>query len=79
MTALHFACQRGHIKVVQKLLKAGCDLTKRNNSKHNPHELGDTPLHLACVKGRTQVVEALLKYEQGTKSLKRKYVSIAVE
>jgi len=39
MTALHIACQRGHIKVVQKLLEAGCDVGKADAKKHNPLDL----------------------------------------
>ena len=31
MTALHYACQEGHLSVVDKLLAAGCNKEARND------------------------------------------------
>lgn len=53
-TALHFASQNGHTKIVKKLLKAGADPNVRDN-------LGHTPLCLAALKGKYTVGRILLK------------------
>jgi len=52
-TALHFAVAAGQVDVVQSLLSAGADITKRNLA-------GVTPLHLAVLDGETSIAKALL-------------------
>jgi len=54
---LHLASERGHLAVVQVLL--------RNNSGqvHDKDAAGRTPLHLASAAGHLQVVHELLRYK----------------
>jgi uncharacterized protein len=52
-TALHFAVNAGQATVVQSLLAAGADITKRNLA-------GVTPLHLAILDGETAIMKLLL-------------------
>lgn len=61
-TALHLACQRGHIDVVQELHAAqrGFDVCRQTQQ-------GDTPLHLAAASGHTSIVAFLLEHSNGTK------------
>uniref|UniRef100_A0A8C6S9I1 Ankyrin repeat domain 6b n=1 Tax=Neogobius melanostomus TaxID=47308 RepID=A0A8C6S9I1_9GOBI len=51
---LHLAAHKGHIEVVQVLLRAGCDLDIQDDG-------GQTALHRAAVQGNTQVISALLQ------------------
>jgi hypothetical protein len=44
LTPLHYACHEGHADLVDKLLKAGADASKRDAK-------GNTPLHYACDTG----------------------------
>ena len=53
MMPLHHASQRGHIKVVRRLLKAGAKITAQASEKR-------TPLHLAAQAGHADVVQLLL-------------------
>ena len=48
MTALHFACLYGHLKIVQMLIRKNCDLIPKDKD-------GATPLHLACCGGNLDV------------------------
>ena len=52
-TALHFAVNGGQVAVVQALLAAGADITKRNLA-------GVSPLHLAILDGETSIAKLLL-------------------
>jgi uncharacterized protein len=52
-TALHFAVNAGQVAVVQGLLAAGADITKRNLA-------GVAPLHLAILDGETAIAKLLL-------------------
>ncbi|XP_063009079.1 ankyrin repeat domain-containing protein 6 [Melospiza melodia melodia] len=53
-TPLHLAAYKGHLHVVQVLLKAGCDL--------NIQDDGDqTALHRAAVVGNTDIIAALIQ------------------
>ncbi|XP_043465025.1 ankyrin repeat domain-containing protein 27-like [Leptopilina heterotoma] len=53
-TALHVACENGHVEIVQLLLDAGANVNVTNKSK------GQTPLHLASLNNHTKVVKLLL-------------------
>lgn len=54
-TPLHYAAERGHAKLVRKLLDAGADPTLKSNT-------GETALELAVIGCHTEVVMILLKY-----------------
>ncbi|XP_008147654.2 ankyrin repeat domain-containing protein 6 isoform X4 [Eptesicus fuscus] len=51
-TPLHLAANKGHLAVVQILLKAGCDLDVQDDGDQ-------TALHRAAVVGNTEVISAL--------------------
>lgn len=53
-TALHLAANKGHLSVVQILLKAGCDLDVQDDGDQ-------TALHRATVVGNTEVITALIQ------------------
>ncbi|XP_055981325.1 ankyrin repeat domain-containing protein 6 isoform X4 [Sorex fumeus] len=53
-TPLHLAANKGHLSVVQILLKAGCDLDVQDDGDQ-------TALHRAAVVGHTDVVAALIQ------------------
>ena len=53
-TALMYAVQAGHHKIVQMLLEAGASLDQKNPS-------GETALHLAATQGPTESARALLR------------------
>ncbi|EDQ86137.1 uncharacterized protein MONBRDRAFT_38518 [Monosiga brevicollis MX1] len=55
VTPLHYACENGHAKVAEMLLKHGVDAEAKNMR-------GDTPLHNACLYGHVKLVEMLLKH-----------------
>ncbi|CAL4225856.1 unnamed protein product, partial [Meganyctiphanes norvegica] len=60
MTPLFTASCRGHVTVVEQLLKAGADVNKANyNATHI--WMGWTPLYTASCGGHATVVEQLLK------------------
>ena len=52
-TALHWACDGGHVDTARTLLRLGAAVDVRNDD-------GATALHLACACEYTEVVEALL-------------------
>ncbi|NWX15340.1 ANKR6 protein, partial [Aegotheles bennettii] len=53
-TPLHLAAHKGHLHVVQVLLKAGCDLDFQDDGDQ-------TALHRAAVVGNTDVIAALIQ------------------
>ncbi|KAI5256379.1 ankyrin repeat domain-containing protein 6 isoform X2 [Manis pentadactyla] len=53
-TPLHLAANKGHLSVVQILLKAGCDLDVQDDGEQ-------TALHRATVAGNTEVIAALIQ------------------
>ncbi|XP_070306223.1 ankyrin repeat domain-containing protein 6 isoform X5 [Odocoileus virginianus] len=53
-TPLHLAANKGHLSVVQILLKAGCDLDVQDDGDQ-------TALHRAAVVGNTEVIAALIQ------------------
>ncbi|XP_010285580.1 PREDICTED: ankyrin repeat domain-containing protein 6 isoform X1 [Phaethon lepturus] len=53
-TALHLAAHKGHLHVVQVLLKAGCDLDIQDDGDQ-------TALHRAAVVGNTDVIATLIQ------------------
>ncbi|XP_030054955.1 ankyrin repeat domain-containing protein 6 isoform X2 [Microcaecilia unicolor] len=52
-TPLHLAANKGHLSVVQILLKAGCDLDVQDDGDQ-------TALHRAAIVGNTEVLAALI-------------------
>ncbi|XP_052032154.1 ankyrin repeat domain-containing protein 6 isoform X2 [Apodemus sylvaticus] len=53
-TPLHLAANKGHLSVVQILLKAGCDLDVQDDGDQ-------TALHRATVVGNTEILTALIR------------------
>ncbi|PNH08527.1 Ankyrin repeat domain-containing protein [Tetrabaena socialis] len=53
-TALHWASYNGHTEAVQALLRAGADVTAKN-------DVGESALHSASYNGHTKAVEVLLR------------------
>ncbi|XP_006870680.1 PREDICTED: ankyrin repeat domain-containing protein 6 isoform X4 [Chrysochloris asiatica] len=53
-TPLHLAANKGHLSVVQILLKAGCDLDVQDDGDQ-------TALHRATVVGNTEILAALIQ------------------
>ncbi|KAM5286785.1 ankyrin repeat domain-containing protein 6 isoform 11-T19 [Hipposideros larvatus] len=53
-TPLHLAANKGHLSVVQILLKAGCDLDVQDDGDQ-------TALHRATVVGNTEIIAALIQ------------------
>ncbi|CAG2228497.1 unnamed protein product [Mytilus edulis] len=52
-SALHVACQNGHIEVIKLLIDVGMNINDTTNS-------GSTPLHKACQEGHYETVKFLL-------------------
>ena len=52
-TPLHYACEKGQLKVVHELLLSGAAVASVDGT-------GSTPLHLACASGHVRVVQRLL-------------------
>jgi len=53
-TAMHYACQYGHLSVVKLLDELQADVNKAN-------KIGSTPLHVAASHGHVNIIEYLLK------------------
>ncbi len=58
MTALHAAAYRGHLKVIEALLKAGADPNIRAHADSGTHA-GESPLDTALTQGQTAAADAL--------------------
>lgn len=58
MTALHAAAYRGHLKVIETLLKAGADARIRAHADSGAHS-GETPLDTAVAQGQDAAAAAL--------------------
>lgn len=55
MSAFHFAVRNGHVRVVERLIDAGADLTHKT-------ENGLTALHIAAEEGDVSMIKLLVKY-----------------
>jgi ankyrin repeat protein len=55
-TPLHCATWKGHLEVVELLLKFGSDVNARNNNDH----WGTTPLHAAAHANQRAIAELLI-------------------
>lgn len=55
-TALHYACWKGHLALVEELIASGADVMARNSNDH----WGTTPLHAAAHANHHRIVELLL-------------------
>ncbi|KAJ2958688.1 hypothetical protein NQZ79_g5710 [Umbelopsis isabellina] len=53
LTALHYACDGGHLDIIKLLVEKGADV----NSLTNEHE---TPLHYACLSERAEAAQYLI-------------------
>jgi ankyrin repeat protein len=58
MTALHAAAYRGHLRVIEALLKAGANPNIRAYADTGAHS-GESPLDTALAQGQTAAAEAL--------------------
>ena len=54
LSALHYSCDEGHLKIVKLLLDAKCDPNIKNNEK-------ETPLHLASKRGYFDICKILIE------------------
>jgi len=67
-TALHCACQKGHLEVAKLLVEKGADISARS--------LGEwTPLHSACFNGHLDVVKWLVS-EKGADTTARNMLNV---
>jgi ankyrin repeat protein len=53
-SCLHLAAQRGDLKAIDILIRAGIDINSRG-------DMGATPLHAACLSGNADVVKLLIR------------------
>ena len=53
-TPLHIACEKGHAKIVEALIRAD------DINLNEIDEDGDSSLHIACMEGHTEIVKALI-------------------
>jgi ankyrin repeat protein len=58
MTALHAAAYRGHLRVIEALLRAGANPTLRAHADSGAHS-GESPLDTALAQDQTAAAEAL--------------------
>jgi cytohesin len=58
MTALHAAAYRGHLQVIEALLKAGADPSIRAHADSGAHA-GESPLDTALAQGQAAAADAL--------------------
>nr|CAD2207414.1 unnamed protein product [Meloidogyne enterolobii] len=56
LSALHYACSKDHLQIVQELLEKGADINAQDDR-------GATPLHRAASKGNKRIVNFLLNYK----------------
>eukprot|EP00039_Didymoeca_costata_P005121 m.78686 g.78686 ORF g.78686 m.78686 type:complete len:236 (+) comp12683_c0_seq1:82-789(+) len=56
LACLHWACDRGHLKMVQFLLESQADVNCKDNE-------GQTPLHYACLCEHLEIVKLLVASE----------------
>ena len=54
LSALHYSCDEGHLKIVKILLEAKCDPNIKSNEK-------ETPLHLASKRGYFDICKILIE------------------
>lgn len=60
-TALHYACQKGHLNIVQQLLNANAELHAQTIDPFaSPNQKEYSPLHIAAKYNQAKILEALL-------------------
>ena len=56
---IHEACEAGSTEEVERLIRSGVDVNKKNYDGHNR---GDSPIHQAAWRGHTDTVKLLLDH-----------------
>eukprot|EP00941_MAST-03F_sp_MAST-3F-sp1_P004771 g4771.t1 len=59
-TALHYACETGHIDLVKRLISAGASINSKTTS--NMGKGGETALHMVCERSDTNLARLLIDY-----------------
>ena len=58
-SALYWACMKGNLTNVNRLLQSSADLDQQTNDKHL--YAGSTPLNRSCYEGHLDIVKVLIK------------------
>ena len=67
-TPFHNACQNGHVKLAEMLMKKSIELDIDLNGKiFDPAYDGWTPFHLACFFGKTDIVKIMIDNSESLK------------
>ncbi|CDS07446.1 hypothetical protein LRAMOSA01395 [Lichtheimia ramosa] len=55
LSALHHACDRGYVKMIDLLVELGADVNIKSDE-------GETPMHYACISEQLEAAKQLIKY-----------------